>query len=333
MAFIAGIALMLCGILCLWAFAGLIMPNFLIVAIHKMRVRKHAVGFPLTAAGMCFLISAAATAEAGWLAWAGLVVLVLLLYGYWLILRGFDPDAKQQPKHPDRPKEEAPKRHNGVFGEGPSAKHGRTRFDALDAMLPLQNRYGGSYGYTDETYDDEEELSEYTKSHTGYILNGVYEDEDMEDWYSDWQERLRCHLGRRPTEREDTAYIRLFGGDDQCRFNLAMFASRTNKGKVCLHALPNDYYRPRYETLVRTGAMLSGAIIPARERLSALNIEQLRRLAQEVGAGKAHSKKAIREMITEKGDQAIKDAWHVTSLNVSDLFLADPERIKRLAAN
>ena len=157
-------------------------------------------------------------------------------------------------------------------------------------------------------------------------------DEDREDadpvlsrseWFQEWKDRLEYFLGHRPSKQEEIKYRKLFGGDNECRFNLAMFAARVKDGRACIHAEADDYYRPRYEVLAATGVMLTGKGIAPHDRLLALSMAQLRILAQALGLPKQRAKADLLKQLQQCEAGAIEKKWPLTEIDVNDLFLAD----------
>jgi hypothetical protein len=150
------------------------------------------------------------------------------------------------------------------------------------------------------------------------------------EWFPDWKETLGAFLGRKFSKSEEEAYRELFGGDNECRFNLRMFMSRAGRGAICLHAPPDDYYRARYETLVDTGAVLSGKNIPPAYRVMALSMQEMRALATAMNLPKSRSKQALADAAVTAGDDAIEATWESTGVDIDDLFLFDAEAVKSM---
>ena len=164
-----------------------------------------------------------------------------------------------------------------------------------------------------------------------YDIDEEDEDDDSDwkdrtprsEWFPDWKDRLEYFLGRRPTKEEELHYRKLFGGDNECRFNLSMFASRVKNGRACIFAPLDDYYRPRYETLADTGVMPAGADIAPHDRLMALSMAQLRQLAKALNLPGRRSKDEILDLFKECPEDLIDENWPLTGMDINDLFLAD----------
>jgi len=75
--------------------------------------------------------------------------------------------------------------------------------------------------------------------------------------------------------------------------------SRVKDGRCCIHAPADDYYRKRYETLARTGAMPTGKDIPAHDRFLALPISQIRSAADSLGLPRKRGKQAFADAMRE----------------------------------
>ena len=149
------------------------------------------------------------------------------------------------------------------------------------------------------------------------------------EWSPDWEDTLKSFLGREFSKDEEEAYRELFGGDNECRFNLRAFTSKAKGGAICLRVAPDDHYKPRYETLVGTGAVLSGENIPPALRVSALSMQDLRSLAAAMNLPKSRSKAVLAESVIAAGNSAIEAAWRSTGIDIDDLFLFDVEEVKR----
>ncbi|UQZ90715.1 hypothetical protein C4J81_16490 [Deltaproteobacteria bacterium Smac51] len=187
----------------------------------------------------------------------------------------------------------------------------------------------------------EEALSSFRANGGGYpdlpdeIIFGCPDDDDDDDrdepsensprseWYSDWKERLNFFLGRRPSQKEERYYRDLFGGDNECRFNLTMYLSRIKAGPICVHAPPDDYYRVRYEVLHQTGAVLSGVDINPKDRLTTVSMEQLRALASQLKLVRHRAKADLIAALKECSEADLEAVWPITGMDPDDLFLFD----------
>ncbi|MCL1985470.1 MAG: hypothetical protein FWG59_03380 [Betaproteobacteria bacterium] len=152
------------------------------------------------------------------------------------------------------------------------------------------------------------------------------------EWLPEWKDTLKYLLGGTFSKAEEKEYRELFGGDNECRFNLTMFLSRVKSGPTCIHATQDDYYRPRYETLADTGAVLSGKNIPPSRWLTALSMQEMRALAAVMHLPKSRSKQQLIDAAIAAGDAAIEAAWQSTGMDIDDLFLFDAEAVKNLVA-
>lgn len=146
----------------------------------------------------------------------------------------------------------------------------------------------------------------------------------------EWMEMLTDFLGREPTKKEDTRLRVLFGGWDQCLYNFSMYETRARNGATALVVPADDHYRPRFETLADTGAILRGADVAPLDRLECLGMDQLRVLADAVGAKRAQGKDELRRRIAAQGAEAVAAAWPALGIPDADVFLLDPERVRTL---
>lgn len=173
-----------------------------------------------------------------------------------------------------------------------------------------------------EALDAEYERSEMPDEET--------RDERDEDYREQWRDRLAEHLGKREAKRLEPCYRKLFGGDIQCLFNFTMFMSRVDHGHKGLIVPPDDHYRPRFEVLAGTGAVLRGDAAKPIDLLWGLGMDQLRTLADACGAKRAQSKDELRRRIAAQGAEAVAAAWPALGIPESDIFLLDPDRIREL---
>lgn len=151
-----------------------------------------------------------------------------------------------------------------------------------------------------------------------------------EDYREQWRDVLADHLGKKEAKRLEPCYRELFGGDIQCLFNFTMFMSRVDHGHKALIIPPDDHYRPRFETLAATRAVLRGDAAQPIDLLWCLGMDQLRGLADAVGAKRAQSKDELRRRIAALGAEAVAAAWPALGIPESDIFLLDPDRIQGL---
>ena len=81
--------------------------------------------------------------------------------------------------------------------------------------------------------------------------------------------------------------VELFGGNEQFKFNFSFYAAR---GANTIHkSNSSDYYRARFETLVRSGMAIQGYAMNTEELLGALTMKEIR--AALAGTGLKCSKK------------------------------------------
>lgn len=166
-----------------------------------------------------------------------------------------------------------------------------------------------------------EELDRETEAH--------FRKMEEREWKEDWFQTLGLFLGRPFDSKEETVYRRFFGGDNECRFNLCMFHSRSDETRAWIHAPKDNYYRKRYDTLVATGAVLTGEHMTIADRVALLSMEEVRRVADIVGADRKKKKQEMVDGILAKNADAVLRACMQVRAPVStdDHFLFDRERI------
>ena len=159
------------------------------------------------------------------------------------------------------------------------------------------------------------------------------EERPTSEWWPEWKSALKRFHGGSVSEEEEEAYREYFDGDGECLYNLKMYMARVKDGPVCIHAMQDDHYRPRYETLSDTGAMLTGESISPTDRLLALSMQELRGLAKAIGVPNAKSKNVLAANISVAGDDAILAAWPSTGIDIANLFYADADMVREAISN
>ncbi len=184
-----------------------------------------------------------------------------------------------------------------------------------------------TYSIDHDDYDDDDDFDGYD--------NDDFDDNDDDyderpkakynEWYPDWKSRLKHFLGYNPKKDEELHYRELFGGDDECRFNLAMYASRIKNGPACIYAPPGDYYRPRYQTLVSTGAVLPGKEIIILDKITVLGMPELRTMAKSLNLPGQRTKAAFHELFANCSKEDLERVFPSDKYSQEDMFFFDRE--------
>lgn len=151
-----------------------------------------------------------------------------------------------------------------------------------------------------------------------------------ERWMPEWLDALRSYLGREFSEEEEAAYREMFGNNSQCGWKLVMYGKVVAAGTNCVLAPAGNFYRPLFDKFVSMKLMTTGYAIPPKLTLAALGLDELRRMAERLGAVRAGGKQTLIEAMSKYPEADISNAFDSLNIKRSDLFLAD---LSQLEAN
>ncbi|MDL2210415.1 hypothetical protein LJC26_06390 [Desulfovibrio sp. OttesenSCG-928-O18] len=144
-----------------------------------------------------------------------------------------------------------------------------------------------------------------------------------EKWLPEWYEALRAYLGREYTPEEEAAYRAVFGDNSQCGWKIEMYGKVVAAGTNCVLAPANHFLRPLFDKFVKMNIMSTGYAIPPKMILPALSMDELRRMAEQIGAVRVGGKQTLMDAISRFPEADVSSAFDTLNIKRGDLFLAD----------
>ena len=99
-----------------------------------------------------------------------------------------------------------------------------------------------------------------------------------------------------------------------------MYDSRISKGEKFCIVTKDDYYRKRFDTLVKGGIAIKYSEF-TKDLLSALNLSRLREIGRAAGLKSLRSDKiGSCKMLRELPNDVLKKAWSVAEIDIDTIY-------------
>lgn len=342
----------------LWAIAGLVVPKALFFAKAAKKTRLNAMLFPLCCA-MAFVsasicLSSASPTNTGIQAMAVCFLLASMWYAFKLVkdesarvekpnrkVTSEAPTAIKTKKHIVKENEEEQGWHTHEesiidYTDEMTMEELRALADAL-GIKKRKNKADMEDAIVDFDYDckyeGKKDVALKKAKELGILDNIKKREEDLDDkdFEPNWKEALEDFLGRPAKRAEDAALRKLFGERTSiCCDNIYLFISKTERGRRCFCPPSGKSYSAEYGLLIKTGVILYGKDIPLADRLGALPMDELRALADSIGAARATSKDGLAANILSQEENSIFAAMRTLGHDNKELFLFDKTHVMGL---